>query len=80
MLYHENVLYLAHKGIKLTRKLENKIYMKEFYLAPETESLELLTEHPVLDPMSPVTMMALMSSNMEAEEATLYNGGEAIDW
>lgn len=54
--------------------------MKEFYLAPETESLELLTEHPVLDPMSPVTMMALMSSHMEAEDATLYNGGEAIDW
>lgn len=53
--------------------------MKQNYLAPETESLELQTERAVLD-LSPVTTMALLSSGLSAEDATLYNSGTAVDW
>ena len=53
--------------------------MKHTYLAPETEIMELQTERTVLD-MSPLTTVSILSSNMSAESATLYNEGNEVTW
>lgn len=53
--------------------------MKQTYLAPDTESLELQTDQAVLV-LSPLTTMALLQSHMSAEDATLYDSGNEVDW
>lgn len=53
--------------------------MKQTYLAPETEVMELQTANTVLQ-LSVTTTMALLQSHMSAEDATLYNSGTEVDW
>lgn len=60
----------------ITQKI---VTMKHTYLAPETEIMELQTERTVLD-MSPLTTVSILSSNMSAESATLYNEGNEVTW
>lgn len=52
--------------------------MKKHYETPLLETIELSTEGGILENSIFVTMALL--SNMEAEDATLYNSGEAVDW